>query len=476
MNASDIVARLAAEPSRTEKEQIIFDAFMKGEREFFTGAKLAYDPLISFGVKKVAEIIEDDGESGTLTFADFLSLAHKLRRRELTGHAARDAINAAALSSDYATWNLFYRRILMKDLKCGAESSTINKVLKKLQQTIPSATDYMVQIFSPQLATDGADDEGIFLEKYNKGVKLLDIKFDGVRLITVMDKESGTVTQYTREGRINENFPHIVAALEKVLPNLPGSIVLDGEVTAGSFQELMEQLNTKDKADATTKLALFDIIPLSDFRRGLCEIEQEDRHEMLVTLCTTDLFTSLVEGTVYVLPKIKVDLDTPEGRAEFKAFLQKISDMAAAEIEKHGASIIEGMMVKNARGHYHSNGSNSWVRTDDWLKIKPVISVSLHVTGLEQGKSTGKFANTLGGLICEGVEEVLGKDRQIKVVCGGGLTEEQRKMWWDDPSLIVGWIVEIVADKYSKPKKSDVWSLRFPRFKGIRGTKPGEKI
>jgi DNA ligase 1 len=45
-------------------------------------------------------------------WANFKQLAESLRRRELTGHAARDAIKLAMDVSTQAQWNDFYRRIL----------------------------------------------------------------------------------------------------------------------------------------------------------------------------------------------------------------------------------------------------------------------------------------------------------------------------------------------------------------------------
>lgn len=466
MQTIQILKALASTSSRNEKEQIVFKAFMEGERDFFIAARLALDPLTSFGVQKVAEIMEPDDTPNGLPFTDFLKLAHRLRRRELTGHAARDAIHAACERSDYETWNIFYRRILLKDFKVGVDSSTINKVLKKIVQAHPEAKEFMIPIWSPQLATDGADDEGVLLPKHRKGTKLLDVKFDGVRLVTILDKDQGSVVQYTREGRVNENFPHIVAALEQFLPHLPGSIVLDGEITANSFQELMEQLNTKESASASTKLAVFDIIPLTDFKAGECTVGQKARHEMLVTLCTSDLFRKTVGDTIYALPKLEVDFDTEEGNAAFEEFLRQTGEMAKTDQK------IEGVMVKCPNAPYRSNGSNSWVRSLAWLKVKPVISVTLECTGIEQGKPDGKHADTLGGLVLEG--EDAGK--KIKVVCGGGITDKQRHEWFANPETVIGYLFEVEADKLTKPKKGDVWSLRFPRLKGRRGWEPGQKI
>lgn len=44
----EIVRALAATTKRTEKEQIVLDAWLSGERDFFVGCKMAYDQLLSF--------------------------------------------------------------------------------------------------------------------------------------------------------------------------------------------------------------------------------------------------------------------------------------------------------------------------------------------------------------------------------------------------------------------------------------------
>ena len=485
-NPVAVIQALEATSSKNEKEQIIIDAYMTGERQFFLGAILANDKLISFGVAKVAEIMEDDGQPGTLTWNDFIALADSLRHRRLTGHAARDAIHATAEKCDFTTWNTFYRRILLKDLKIGVER-TINKVLGRIAtKTDPSAKDLMVPVFSPQLARDGADEANF---KHLIGKQFLDLKLDGVRLVTELNKTTGIVTQYTRDGAVNDNFPHIREALAKIIPHLPGSVMLDGEMVARSFGELMEQLNRKSEGKKNTKLmklALFDMIPLDDFMAGHCPMTQRERHAVLVALTASRFFKQAasspdslydeVAGTedpmVYVLPKVEVDLDTEEGQ-------QTLADMrrTTADEKAGGKDVNEGVMVKDPEAPYQ----NGWCpvrlkmenRPVHWLKLKPTISVTLTVTGVEQGKPDGKYANTLGGLVCEGTSDC---GKIVKVICGGGLKEAQRNEWWADPTQIVGYIIEVEADGFSKSKTQEHHSLRFPRLKGLRGTKPGEKL
>lgn len=448
MNALDIVNRLTATSSRTEKEQIIFDAFMRGHREFFIAARLAYDPLITFGIKKVALIEEADDSDNTYEFSDFLTLADRLYHRDLTGHDARHAINAAASCCDMETWNGFYRRVLLKDFKAGIEEKTINKVLGKIGE---DAQDYIIPIFACQLAQDGADPKNA---KKLSGLKMLDVKLDGVRLLTVLDKESGTVTQYTRNGKLNENFVEITDALKTILDELPGSIVLDGEITSTSFQDLMTQINRRtDRDTSKARLALFDVIPLGHFREGICKVPQEDRHQILTEL--VPVLQTATNGLVYVVPKVTIDLDTPVGYEHFKQYNKEAVQAG-----------YEGIMVKDPTAPYECK------RTASWLKIKPWIEVSLAVVGFEEGKADSKYKGTLGALILEGEDEGV----QIRVNCGSGLSDSQRDEIWQNQDKYLGMIGEIRADAKTLERGATVYSLRFPRWKGWRGTVPGEKL
>lgn len=477
LNAVKIIKALEATPSRIDKEQILTQAFKEGERDFFTGAILAYDKLISFGVAKVPEIEEDDGVAGTFRATDFLALVGKLRRRELTGHAARDAILDAIEIADFNDWNYFYRRILLRDLRVGVQPSTINKVLGKLVTVYPDAARYIVPVFSPQLAQDGMDDKNT---KHLRGRKYLDLKLDGTRFVAELNKELNTVTLYTRHGEPKLNFPHINEALAKLLPHIPVSIALDGEMIARSFSELMEQLNRKDAKTTKMKFAMFDLVPLVDFRAGRCELTQRERHEMLVALATTDFFKAAVvpeditDGDmIYVLPKVEVDLDTEEGQETLAEMRRK----AKADRDSGKKKTSEGVMVKGIDDPYQNGWNPHTLRMEDrpthWLKLKPTVSATLTVVEIERGKPDGKYANTLGNLICEGNSDC---GKSVRVRCGGGLKDWMREEWWADPTKIIGWIVEIEADDFSLAKGATTHAMRFPRLKERRGTKPGEKL
>ena len=460
----DVIKALAATTKRLEKEKIIEEAWEDGHYFFFEGVKLCYDRLITFGIKKVpvVSICDEDDFEGDFTFRHFSNLVEKLTKRELTGNAAIDALRDAAMQCNAEEWNLFYVPILKKDLRCGISETTVNKILKRIAKTDKSALDYLVDVFQVQLAQPFDDDKNM------SGLKLLDYKFDGARLTTVLDKEANTVTMYTRNGRTNENFKQLIEDMEKLLETLPGSIVLDGEVVAGSFQELMTQMNRKDNVQTdNAKYALFDILPLADFKNKICMKTQKERHEMLADM--EGMFQEITDGRIYVLPKMEVNLDTDEGIHAFNEFKKEVLTKIAEAPE----GILEGVMIKDAHAPYERK------RTKSWLKFKPYVEVTLKIIDIEEG--TGKNKNSFGNFVCEGedIDPVDGQLKKVRVSVGSGYSDALREEIWANKSKYLHRLAEIRADAFSYSRDPGTpWSLRFPRFKGFRDSlsAPGEKI
>lgn len=452
LNAVSIIQRLEAESSRKGKEQIIIDAYMTGERTFFYAARMALDDLVTFGVKKVPEIVEeDDGFEGSFDYNDFCHLALKLRSRDLTGHDARDAILDAIDKCNVTEWNVFYRRILRKDLGCGVDASTINKALKRFAKSDPEVLTCMVPVFSCQLAHDGAKPEH---EKKISGKKFLDLKLDGVRFLTFLDKETNTVTQYTRNGKVNSNFPHLMTKLHSLMQELPESVVLDGELVGENFQDLMKYVNAKSPMDVShVRLAVFDIIPLEDFRNGISNIPQDRRHMNLTDLVSSGVLFSHCGKSVYALSKMLVDLDTEDGRRQFSEF-----NRMAIEEE------YEGIMVKDVKAPYKVG------RNFAWLKIKPFIEITMKVVGFYEGE--GKYVGKLGGLIMEGIED----GKIVKTEVGSGFSDEDRATLWNGRHKLAGMMGEVRGDALTQAENNEHYSVRFPRWKGFRGSVAGEIV
>ena len=431
-----VIQSLAADNSRLAKEEILKQAAEEGLTEFFDGVRMALDNLYTFGIKQVPEKIEDGGQG--LSWPNFLQLAEALYRRELTGHAARDAIELAMGVATRDQWNYFFKLILQKDLRCGVSEKTVNKVLKKFKDIAS------VPVFECMLAHDGANHESKIT-----GKKLVEPKLDGVRCLTVIDYENQTVTQYTRNGKVLENFTHITDYLSQYINEFGRSMILDGEVVSHTFQDLMKQVHRKDNVQAgDARLVLFDCLPLVEFKQGISVMGLRRRREFLKNW--QNIFAD--SGFIEIVSQREFDLDVLTDEIEFKDYNQEMVEAG-----------YEGIMIKDPNSKYECKRSTAW------LKQKPFIEVSLTVTGYEEG--TGRNKDRLGALICEGEDD----GKTICVNCGSGFSDDDRTEIWTGRDSLMGQVVEVRADAVTQ-NQDGTYSLRFPRFKTFRGFKKGEKI
>jgi len=433
----EIIHQLELHPSRLDKEKIISDAMEQGLDDFFEGIRMALDPLVTFGVKNVPE--KKNEKSQNFLWNDFRELANKLIQRELTGHAARDAIIMAMESATKEEWNGFYRRVLIKDLRCGVSEKTINKIAKKYPK-------YAIPIFSCPLAHDSANHE-----KKMIGKKQIEIKLDGVRVLTIIRQNK--VEMFSRNGKQFHNFGHIISEIENVLKEdpEPHDLVLDGEVMSANFQDLMKQVHRKDgKETKDAVLHLFDLCPLENFQKGRWNTSQTKRSLLVKEWVAKH---SMLLNHIQTLEWENVDLDTNEGQKRF------------VELNKSAVEGgYEGVMIKDPDAMYECK------RTHSWLKAKPFIEVTLKVISVEEG--TGRNKGRLGAILVEGEDD----GYEYSLSCGSGFSDIQREEYWSKRYHLVGQLVEIRADAKTKSKDAVAFSLRFPRFKCFRGFKAGEKV
>lgn len=431
-----IIQRLESDNSRLAKEAILTEAMNEGLDEFFEGVRMCLDNLYTFGVKQVPTS-DKDGQG--LSWENFKQLAESLYRRSLTGHAARDAIQLAMDVATKEQWNDFYRRILIKDLRCGVSETTVNKIAKKTKKP-----EYSVPVFECQLSHDSASHEAKLT-----GKKIVERKLDGVRCLTVIDHEQRTVTQYTRNGKVLENFTHITDYLAGFIDEFGRSFVLDGEIMSSSFQDLMKQVHRKDNVNASDAvLNLFDIVPLVEFKQGISVMGQRRRSNFLKGF--EKIFTD--SGFITIVPQREFDLDVFTDEIEFRDYMKAMVEQG-----------YEGIMIKDPDAKYECK------RSTNWLKMKPFIEVSLEITAVEEG--TGRNQGRLGAVVCEGVDD----SRKIVVNVGSGFTDSDRSDYWQSRDSLIGQIVEVRADAITQNQDGS-FSLRFPRFLRFRGFKAGEKI
>jgi len=438
MKPWEITIKLESDNSRLAKEKILRDEAGCANKEFFHGVRLALDPLITYGVKKV-DIQKGPGGPG-LDWTIFQQALDGLRSREITGNAAQLVLDTMMESATQEQWNNWYRRILIKDLRCGVSEKTVNNVVKK------DYPDYVIPVFTCQLAHDGANHE-----KKLVGKKQIEVKLDGVRVIAILHKNKRPEV-FSRNGKQFHNFEHIVDQLAHVVETygIGTDMILDGEVMSSSFQDLMKQVHRKTNVQSDDAiLHCFDMITLEEFQQGGSVRPQHERSQEL---------DSWIEKHAPELPHVatltwqEVDLDTEQGQTTLKQINKQAIDGG-----------YEGIMIKDPNAGYECKRSHSW------LKMKPFIEVTLEVVDVEEG--TGRNAGRLGALICKGEDDGL----SINVNCGSGFTDSDRDSFWNTRTELLGRMVEVRADAVTK-NQDETYSLRFPRFKGFRGFEVGEKL
>jgi len=439
MNNHIVIKKIESTSARLSKEGIILEQMQIGNDVLFKGMNMAYNKLLTFGVKKIP-LSSISGKG--ITWDEFEFLAKRLIDRELTGHAARDEILSLMNCSNTDEWNYFYKRILQKDMRCGLSEKTINNVATK-----NSFEKYLIPVFSCQLAQD--------VENHKKkmlGKKIIEVKLDGVRAISIL-YPSGKVDIFSRNGKELNNFDHLKQILEKSIKQYPieEAIVIDGEIVSDNFQKLMKQIHRKNiTQNNDANLYLFDILTFKNFKNGIEKKTYTTRSKSLIDWYKNSITD---KEKIKIIEKKTVNLDTEEGERLF------------SELNKE--SIIkgyEGIMIKDPDSHYECK------RSTTWLKSKPFIEISLTVRDYEEG--TGRNTGKLGALIAEGEDD----GKYFKLNVGSGFTDQQREDFWDSKESLVGQIVEIRADSISQSQDGSHWSLRFPRFKTFRGFDVNEKI
>jgi len=423
-----VIQELESDNSRLKKEAIIRRESDADNIRFFNGVGMALDGFRTFGVQKVP-VSKKDGTGITQT--EFDDVVRQLEDRTLTGNTMKDVIQELCDRSKMEQWNDWYRRILIKDLRCGITHKTVNKF-----------STMKVPVFECMLATDSAKHE-----KKMVGEMIIEPKLDGVRVIAICDVDKDEVKLFSRNGKELSNFPEINKQFDDALDQMSESMVFDGEVMSDDFQTLMREIHRKGGAKTQdAKLNLFDCMPLGDFMAGGCNGDIMMRKTML----NVYEFGPNINQVEYV----KMNLSEPDGQKQFADYNKLCIDRG-----------FEGIMVKPITGTYECK------RSTLWLKVKPFIEVSLKVVDTEEG--TGRNVGKLGALIVEGKD----MDKFIKTNVGSGLTDTDRETFWKAKDKLIGQIVEVRADAITQNQDtSNEWSLRFPRFLRFRGFEPGEKL
>lgn len=393
--------------SRLEKERLLANLDKHDQHLLMW----ALDPAITFGITVKSKNNFISVQLDQSCHDDFWNhidyLCERLFKRELTGNAAEAEVNNIISKAPSANDRKWAERLLNKNLRCGIQVTTVNKVFPGLIKP------FAVSLAKPY---DPAKHE-------LNGRWIVEPKLDGLRMIVV----DGVA--YTRNGRVIETVGHI---LDELGSSFFDHWVLDGELMgAGDFDEASGTMRRKGGiTNYDIYYNVFDIIDKNDWSR------QETaplwlRKENLLKEIKPSKHIRIVQW--HELP------EDPTPKMLFDDFRDKMIEDG-----------YEGAMLKNIDAQYH------FERSDDLLKLKDFTDDDCIVTDWYEGK--GRHKGRLGGIVVE--------LDGIKTKVGSGFSDKQRDELWTRRASLAGMVAEV---QYQN--KTSGGSLRFPVFIKFRQDK-----
>ncbi|MDR1830806.1 MAG: hypothetical protein LBQ76_08565 [Candidatus Fibromonas sp.] len=420
----DILKEIANTSKSGEKKAIL--AKHSGNSVLKEVFEYTYNPEKVYGVKN-AETVEMnrnqyDFEHGWPFFKYTLDA---MAEKQLTGNAARDAIEHDLEMTDSATqkWMI---QILNKDLKIGLGLSEALKVWPGL-----------VPVFDVVLAKAYKDHK----EKVNfdSGEWVVLQKIDGCRIIS-QNKASGSSFK-TREGK----YFTTMGIMAERFAKLSGiEFTIDGELCSidekgnEDFKSIIKVARRKDYTIPNPTIKAFDFLSNEDFDYGTSKKKYTERMEDLNEF----IKKHKIEG---VLP---IEYERITSKEVFDRWLAK------ARKNKW-----EGLMLR--KDVPYKNG-----RISELLKVKDFQDAEYVVEGIETGKLS--FSEKGKGIVeheCVSALKIKHKGYDVKV--GSGLEKEQRIEWFKDPGKIIGKKITVSYFEETTNDSGGV-SLRFPTLVAVR--------
>lgn len=420
MSIIDILEQLESSNSRLFKEELL-ETQISNEllKRVFVDVG---DPYTNFYINKfkTPEPLEKSTISDDDAIVAFIEILHeKLSTRQVTGNAAKRLVESffEGLDARQAKW---CQRLLLKNLRCGVQSSTVNKVW-------PGAiTKFSVQL-AESLTT--RHENGIIIEDNVNYPIRVEPKLDGLRCIAV--KHEGTVTMFTRSGNVLETLPKIKLALEKALWD---EFVLDGEIMGETWNESASIVmsHKKGKDDSSMIFHVFDAMPFIDWKDQVSELTLMNRVALvdeLVIKCNNPIVKQ-VPGRLVKNQEELLEMYASETSAGF-----------------------EGVMLKDLDALY------LFKRSSNIKKLKPTMTFEGVVVGHYEGNRGTKREGLWGGF-----EVKLPNNIVTRV--GGGFTDKLKSEINLDPDVWIGRVVEVEGqpDPLTGDGLTKDGRVRFPVF------------
>ena len=379
-----------------------------------------YNPYKKYGVtskncKKNSDLL---GHSNT--YGSIFTLLDDLANRVCTGHTAIANVNRFILENKQYE-DIIYN-IIDRDLKMGASTSSINKVIPEL---IPT---FKVALANPY---------NVKRVDFQSGDWYGSRKLDGVRCIC--RKEMNTVTFFSRSGKEFLTLDNLANEISKI----GGDFILDGEICMvdkdgnEDFQGIMKQIRKKDHQIEKPKFFVFDYLTLEQFDNQTG---------------TTPLTLRLRNGYHNLPNDVNYDM------LEFLPQEQLTTEEQFTEMAKAAEDAgFEGIMVRKNVG-YEGKRSHNLLKVKKFHDAEYTVleTVNGNIRWTENGKQIER----------ECLSSIIIEHKGCRVSVGSGFSKEQREMYYSSPQDIIGKTVTVQYFEETENQQGGS-SLRFPVLKHI---------
>lgn len=424
---TDLIDSLAATTKKNEKIKLLEATKKNPELEALAKAvfKAAYDTSINYWIRTFPEVDSTNRdfykEDFAIDMTSAIAYLEPLSGRTVTGNKALEYATHIASRLDEKDESLF-RAIVARDLRCGATSSTANKVWPGL---IPDHPYMRCSSFNAKNL------KNISFPCYSQ------TKADGLYIDIIISTDE--VIYRTRNGQtLALNNPELDERLKTLAPGwvLMGEALITDESSPTGYCDRKTGngiLNSDDIDVSRLAFVLWDAVDYNEWTTGEGGVELAKRLDVLTRL------VSLVGGSLRLVDTVEVHT-VEEVIEHFR------SNVAKGE---------EGVVIKDKKGKWKDGASKYQV------KVKIEFECELKITGYKEG--SGKHAGKLGAF------EMESSDSLIKVSSGGGYSDSQRTEFWEKRDEMIGHIATVKSNDLIQNRNTlDKYSLFLPRFIEVR--------
>lgn len=421
MHILDILNEISSTDSSKEKEKILNRN--KENNLLKTVFTLAYNRQLTYGITPKG--LNFGGSVGPMSLENFCDeLVKKYSTRNLTGNAGIHYMQQMLDSMSSSSCEVA-RRILSRDLNCGASVALGNKTWPGI---IPEQPQFLAAPYS---------------EKNLKKIRwpaIAQLKADGARCMALVSADGSQVSLVSRNGNeylklydITSQLKELAQVVRETLPHY-GDFVIDGELIhrapfsasiKTAKQHTLDDLfgipETNDEEEIESDRNKSNGLSNKALNGTISDVEQSEMIFNVWDIIPQEVYYEREKSKLYYENRFATLACLTEAFGGTQKY-QNIQLIESEEVETYEQAIKiyqryvdqdrEGIILKNKDGMWAN------ARTTDQIKFKVEVEIDLKIVEVYPHR---KDASKVGGFVLED------SSGQIRVRCGSGLKDTTHK-------------------------------------------------